>query len=109
MSDPSPWISAKQFQEFWVKNANGAYKATGKQILNNPEIAWNAPVNQGDVVQLAKINSDGNVGEAFHSMYISGYVHDGTNDTYGLTYHTNNTLFKSLIEVCRSHPNEYIL
>lgn len=109
VSDPSPWISAKQFQEFWVKNANGAYKATGKQILDNPEIAWNAPVNQGDVVQLAKINSDGNVGEAFHSMYISGYVHDGTNDTYGLTYHTNNTLFKSLIEVCRSHPNEYIL
>lgn len=109
LSDPSPWISAKEFKNYWAEHADGAYKATGKQILDNPEIAWNAPISQGCVVQLAKKTLFGNVGDAHHSMYISGYIFDGTNDTYGLTYHSTDTLFVSLLDVCRANQNEYFL
>ena len=42
-------------------------------------------------------------------MYVSGYVNDGTNNTYLLTYHSNNVLNKSLLDICRSYPDEYFL
>lgn len=110
LSDPSPWISAVEFQNYWVSHvSNGAYKATGQEILDNPNIAWNTPVTQGCVVQLAKKTLTGGVGEAHHSMYISGYINDGTYNTYGLTYHSTDTLFTSLLDVCRRYPNEYFL
>ena len=109
LSDPSPWISAEAFKKYWINNCSGAYKATGAQILENPSIAWNASINQGDVIQLAKRNNDGSIGETHHSMYISGYTYDGTNNTYLLTYHSVNVLMRSLLDICRDYQNEYFL
>lgn len=110
VTDPSPWISAEEFKNYWVSHvSNGAYKATGQQILDNPEIAWNAPVTQGCVIQIAKKTLLGDVGTAHHSMYISGYINDGTHDTYALTYHSTNTLQTTLLDVCSRYPNEYFL
>ena len=45
LADPSPWISATEFRKFWVsRTSNGAYKATGQAILDNPNMVWNSPV-----------------------------------------------------------------
>ncbi len=108
-TDPSPWISAQEFREYWKNNISAGYKATGSQILENPALAWNIPFSEGDVIQMANRKSDGSLGESHHSMYVSGYVNDGTNNTYLLTYHSNNVLNKSLLDICRSYPDEYFL
>ena len=111
LSDPSPWISAVEFQKFWVPRiSTGVYKATGQAILDNPNMVWNSPVTQGCVVQIAKKGVFSNeVKEAHHSMYISGYINDGTYNTYGLTYHSKDTQFISLLDVCKNYKNEYFL
>ena len=95
--------------EYWKNYISAGYKATGSQILENPALAWNIPFSEGDVIQMANRKSDGSLGESHHSMYVSGYVNDGTNNTYLLTYHSNNVLNKSLLDICRSYPNEYFL
>ena len=105
VSDPSPWISAEEFKNFWVGRVSGAYKGTGQQIIDNPSLIWNLPITQGCVVQRAD-KFLGDVGKATHSMYITGYLN---NNTYLLTYHSNNTLSKSLLEFCEQDPNSYYL
>lgn len=110
LSDPSPWISAEAFKNYWVSHVSqGAYKATGQQILDNPNMIWNTPVTQGCVVQTAKKEWNGNVGEAHHSMYVSGYGNYGSYETLLLSYHSNDTVLKSLLDVCKTAPNDYFL
>ena len=104
LTDPSPWISAKQFKEFWAPKASEAYRAKGTDILNNPSIVWDVPITQGCVVQKAN-NLFGVMGKATHSMYITGYV----DNTYLLTYHSTNTLNRSLLDFCRQEPDAYYL
>lgn len=108
LSDPSPWISAKQFKEFWAPKVSGAYKATGKQILEDPSIAWNIPIGKGCVIQRAE-NVLGVLGTVKHSMFITDYTVDGGNNTYVLTYHSQDTKSMSLLEFCRREPNSYFL
>ena len=109
LSDPSPWISAEQFKEFWVsRTTNGAYKATGQQILDNPDVVWSKPITQGCVIQKAD-NWLGKIGTVRHSMYITGYLNDGVDNTFLLTYHSTNTLDKSLKDICGQAPDSYYL
>ena len=105
LSDPSPWISANEFKDFWISRISEAYRGTGLQILENPSLAWNLPVTEGCVVQKAN-NFMGIQGDSTHSMYVTGYLN---NNTYLLTYHTSNTLSKSLLEICEQDPNSYYL
>ena len=109
LSDPSPWISAEEFKDFWVsRTTNGAYRATGQQILDNPDVVWSKPITQGCVIQKAD-NWFGNIGTVRHSMYITGYLNDGVDNTFLLTYHSTNTLNKSLKDICSQDPDSYYL
>lgn len=111
LTDPSPWISAKEFREYWKNRVTqGAFKATGSEILENPQKIWdNIPITQGCIIQMAKKTLFGELGDSHHTMYVSGYINNGEYSTYAVTYHSVNTQFKSLIDVCRAHPDEYFL
>ena len=61
------------------------------------------------MVQIANVTSDNKLGNAFHSMYITGYLNDGNNNTYLCTYHSQDTLSKSILEICASYQNYYFL
>lgn len=104
LTDPSPWISAKQFKEYWVPKSSNVYRAKGSDILANPSIVWNIPISKGCVIQKAN-NFLGIMGDTTHSMYITGY----SNNTYLLTYHTRNILDRNLLDFCRQEPDAYYL
>lgn len=108
LSDPSPWISAKQFKKYWENQVDTyAYKAS--DIVANPSLAWNLKLYKGDVIQLADKTIFGNVGDASHTMYITGYTTTSGNSTYLLTYHSNETLNKSLLDICKSNSDSYLV
>lgn len=103
LSDPSPWISAKYFSRYWKKNSSYHYYK-GKDITANPSLAWNLSIVKGDVIQIAG-SIMGILGDAEHTMYITGYE----NSTYLLTYHSTNTQSKSLLDLCATYPNSYFV
>lgn len=104
LNDPSPWISAKYFAKYWRKNLkNYCYK--GSEIANNPSLAWNLNIGPGDVVQYAKAGVFGAVGDAEHTMYITGTQ----NQNYLVTYHTSNKKNVDLTSICKSLPNYYFI
>lgn len=81
-----------------------ANKSKGTEILNNPDIIKNAPITIGCVVQKAD-NFLGVLGKVTHSMYVTDY----SNNSIALTYHSRNTLNKSLLDFCRQEPDAYYL
>lgn len=103
LADPSPWISAKYFGKYWKDHVTYHYYKTDK-ILENPSLAWNLNITKGDVVQVAD-SFLGFLGDAEHTMYITDYQ----NNTYILTYHSNETQAKSLLDICRAYPNQYLI
>ena len=84
-----------------------AYK--GSEIVNNPQLVMNLSLQPGDVIQEANKNLFGALGDATHSMYITGTGSYNGNQTYLLTYHSNNTYSKSLLEICNSNPSQYFI
>jgi hypothetical protein len=107
-SVPGPWLSAPNFKNYWGARISNIYQAKGSDIVNNPSLAWNLPISQGCIIQMAKSNF-GSVADPHHTMYVTGYLNDGTNNTYLLTYHSSDTLSKSLLDICRANPDEYFL
>lgn len=97
LADPSPWISAPQFKDYW-KSRVSTYEQKGTDIRNNPSIAWNLNIEKGDVIQIANAGLFRSVGEAWHTMYITGYT-DTPSSTYTMTYHSNSEKNKSLITI----------
>lgn len=104
LADPSPWISAKKFANYW-KGKVTYHKYKGSEISSNPSLAWNLSIGKGDVVQYAKVGLFGALGDAEHTMYIT----DLQNSTYYLSYHSSATTNKSLLEICRSNPDKYFI
>lgn len=107
-SVPGSWVTAPNFKKYWESKGYRIYQYTGSEITNNPSLAWNLPISQGCIIQMAK-NNNSALAEPHHTMYVSGYINDGSNMTYQLTYHSVNTKAKSLLEICRANPNEYFL
>lgn len=106
-SVPGPWITAPNFKDYWKDRGTTIYQIKGSDIVNDPTLAWKLPITQGCIIQMAK-SSWGKI-EPHHTMYVSGYLDDGTNNTYLLTYHSSDTLSKSLLDICRNSPDEYYL
>ncbi|MDR2526179.1 MAG: amidase domain-containing protein [Oscillospiraceae bacterium] len=107
LSDPSPWISAKEFNLYWKDIVyDVTYK--GQDILNNPSIVYNLSFYTGDVVQMLKKRFLlGGPGDAAHTMYITGYGNHGGSMSYLLAYHSSNAVDKNLIEICEKYPDHY--
>ena len=103
LADPSPWISAKQFKKYWEQKTT-VYKLKGTEILKDSSKAWNLPITTGCVIQKAD-NFLGIMGDSTHSMYITAYA----NNTYLLTYHSNDIINKPLTDFCRQEPDAYYL
>ena len=61
-------------------------------------------VHTGDAVQIAD-NILGIKGNSTHTMFISGV----TNTDLLVTYQSDNTLQRSLIDICEDHPNDYFV
>jgi len=101
LGDPSPWISAKKFKNYW-QNEVSTHSYKGNQIINNPSLAWNLDITQGDVIQICK-SILGFEGDAQHTMIITGY----SNNTYLLTYHSTPHLNRNLIDICNEYPELY--
>lgn len=106
LSDPSPWISAKEFKKYWEQNVK-TYTYKASEILNNPSLAWNLDIHTGDVIQLA--SQKGNSINGWHTMYIRGYTTYSGQSTYNLTYHSKNIEAKSLLEVCKDNSDSYVV
>lgn len=106
LSDPSPWISAKEFKKYWEQHVK-TYTYKASEILDNPSLAWNLDIHAGDVIQLA--SQKGNSINGWHTMYIRGYKTYLGQSTYNLTYHSKNTEEKSLLEVCEGNSNSYVV
>lgn len=94
----SPWVSAKEFANFW-KSKRVMYKK-GSEIINNPEGVWNIGIGIGDVIQIAGTDVIGGLGSSWHTMYISNIDYD--NNTYILSYHSNETKSKKLSDIVRT-------
>ncbi len=94
----SPWISAKMFCKYW--SAHVTYTDyTGSYILNNPSTVYQSPYYKGDAVSIMSS------GEAFHTMYITGYgQHNGTS-SFLLTYHSNNSCNVNLLTLASQYPD----
>ncbi|MDR3312971.1 MAG: RICIN domain-containing protein [Oscillospiraceae bacterium] len=107
LSDPSPWISAKEFNKFWSKRVTvETYK--GSYILAHKSEIFGRPFYSGDVIQiLNKIPILGIVGDAWHTMYITGYGTYGGVYSFLLTYHSSNKLDKNLLQICEENPDDY--
>lgn len=106
-SVPGPWVTATNFKNYWQGRISSVYQYKGSEIANNPSLAWNLPITQGCIIQMAQ-SSWGSI-VPHHTMYVSGYLNDGTNNTYLLTYHSTDTLARSLLDICRANPDEYFL
>lgn len=82
LADPSPWISAKEFNDYWGSRANHTIVHASDYVYNYPTQVYLMDYYKGDVVQiLAKELWWWN---GYHTMIITNY---GSND-YLLTYHS---------------------
>lgn len=98
--DPSPWISAPEFNKYWSSRASYTSQSTIEYELAFPEEAFrDSHYNIGDVVQYGTYTSWGGF-SAEHTMYITGY--DLTNYTYRISAHSNDRNNYSLKLVCES-------
>lgn len=91
----SPWISSDKFKEFW--SPDRPYEDfKGVDLIEDYSTIVNKEYVPGDVVQIL------NNGEAFHTMYITGYNTYNGIRSYSLTYHSNNTIDRNLISILLS-------
>lgn len=100
----SPWISAKQFGDYWrTKTTPGVYDAN--YILNHPGEIFSKIYQKGDIIQIAK-NNFGFVAESEHTMFISDYTTYNGITNFALTYHSNSAKDKNLIQICEEYKNQ---
>lgn len=96
LSDPSPWINAKQFNTFWSSRVR-TETYTGQYILDHSSEIFNRPFYIGDVIQIL----NGSTGS--HTMYITGYSSYNGKSSLSLTYHSTNAKDKNLLEIAADY------
>lgn len=87
LADPSPWISAKEFNSYWKKNSNTNYEYTTEKYVSDHATIYSKTIRSGDVVQFKK-----KVGfwyQAYHTMIIVGY--DASNKDFILAGHSSTS------------------
>ena len=106
LSNPSPWISAYEFNKFWSARVKTEI-VSAKEITDNPKSIFSKPFYRGDVVQIVDKDFFGNPNNAWHTMFITDYGSYDGNRTFLLTYHSNDIKNKSLIEIANQYPDSY--
>ena len=86
LADPSPWISAKEFNNYWTNRSAYTYTRTGAYVYSHQSEVFGQPYYTGDVVQI--LHGVFWWYEGYHTMMITGYG----NSDYLLSYHTTAAL-----------------
>lgn len=96
LASPSPWISAKEFENYWTSRlANETF--TSSYVVSNQSAIFNKPYYRGDVIQI--LVSRYWWYEAFHAMVVTEYG----NSDYLMTYHTSNQKNRPLHDIATTY------
>lgn len=101
LADPSPWISAAKFCNYWTTHAIHTDTFTPQQIINN-DSATNTIYTSGTVVQLLKWHWLWGF-QGCHTMYVTDAVNTSNKGTYKVTYQSNNSLDITLATICQNY------
>lgn len=103
LADPSPWISAKNFEKYWTERKN-VLVVKGSDILADSNWYENCGFSLADAVQIL---SDGFLGigrEATHTMYITGVgTANNGNKCFTVSYHSSDQLDVNLLDIIDSN------
>lgn len=95
LADPSPWISAKQFNNYWSKKCT-TYEYSTSDYVKDHSTIFNKAIYKGDAIQLLKPVLWWY--EGYHTMIIVGYDFD--NKDFIFAAHTSNTNNTKLLTTC---------
>lgn len=90
LSDPSPWISAKEFEKYWSNKASSTDVYAGEYVYSNKSKIFKRQYKKGDVVQILKLKAWWY--EAYHTMMITEH----SSSDYLLSGHSDRTKDKAL-------------
>lgn len=98
LADPSPWISAVQFQSFWASRCT-YYEYTATDYINNHTTIYTQPISFGDAI----VFFSGTVwwSSPAHVVIITAY--DTTNKDFKYSGHNNDRLNKPLLDVINDY------
>ncbi|MGN0595671.1 MAG: RICIN domain-containing protein [Hominimerdicola sp.] len=106
LEDPSPWISAKQFNKYFDRFIKTqTYK--GSYILSNPNIIYNLGYYKGDVILIMDGGMLFGSYLPFHSMIITDYGKYNGYKNFRVTYHSNDSVDVNLLEIAKIYPDSY--
>ena len=101
LADPSPWISAAEFNTYWSNRADLTDEFSGQYVYDNASTVYSKPYHKGDAVQILKKKYWWY--EGYYTMIITAY--DSSNSDYLLSYHTSATKDKSLNTIANSYKD----
>ena len=94
LADPSPWISAVQFQYFWASRCT-YYEYTSTDYISNHATIYTQPIVFGDVI----VFFSGTVWWSSPSHVVIITAYDTVNKDFKYSGHNNDRLNKPLLDV----------
>lgn len=107
LADPSPWISAKEFNNYWSDTASETFLYKVSKYEEDHSSIYSESIYKGDAIQL--LNKTLWWYEAFHTMIIVGYDVDNRDFIYA--QHSGSAVDKTILEnVCgnSNYTSKYI-
>ena len=102
LADPSPWISAKYFNNYWSNIVET--ETIDDDDFVNKNMFNKLNFFKGDTVQLLRKKYFSYYG--YHTMYITDYINNSKNNRdFAMTYHTRNRIDKPLVDVVEAFMN----
>ncbi|CAG7589161.1 hypothetical protein PEPTYR26121_00962 [Peptoniphilus tyrrelliae] len=102
LADPSPWISAKYFNNYWSNIVKT--ETIDDDDFVNKNMFNKLNFFKGDTVQLLRKKYFSYYG--YHTMYITDYTNNSKNNRdFAMTYHTRNRIDKPLVDVVEAFMN----
>ncbi len=97
LADPSPWISATEFNTYWSRRALRTEELDATYVYNNQRTVYNKDFFKGDVVQILKKRLWYYRG--YHTMLITSYK----DRDFALTYRSRNRKDKTLNSIAEQY------
>lgn len=99
LADPSPWISAEEFNNYWDGEAEEYFDYTPSEVEANHESIY-ADLWRGDVIQIMK--KTWLWYEGYHTMIVSNYI----NGDLAMSYHTDDVQDKPLLDIVETYNTD---